>query len=201
MVLSKRHLFCIHILNSQPHLTAKRASSCISKIRNQKTVNGSVTVETALTFPFFFLAIVCLLYMMEVMVIRTNLQSGMHCAAKVIAEEAYAVSVMHVAGLEKDIVQAIGKERLDRSIVVNGSEGIQCEGSRMSSLTGIIELKVKYAVRLPVPAISDVTIPMEESLRMKGWSGYTKTGFGTNDEKIVYITENGMVYHKDYHCN
>ena len=71
----------------------------------------------------------------------------------------------------------------------------------MSSLTGIIELKVKYAVRLPVPAISDVTIPMEESLRMKGWSGYTKTGFGTNDEKIVYITENGMVYHKDYHCN
>ena len=95
MILSKRQLFCIHILNSRPHLTAKRASFCISSPLHRKTERGSITVETAIVLPFFFLAIVCLLYMMEVMAIRTSIQSGIYYTAKQIAEETYVSSILY----------------------------------------------------------------------------------------------------------
>ncbi|MDE6937540.1 MAG: pilus assembly protein, partial [Lachnospiraceae bacterium] len=35
---------------------------------------------------------------------------------------------------------------------------------------------------------------------IKVWSGYEKEGFLTDDEETVYITETGLVYHRDYHC-
>lgn len=203
MILSERKLFCIHFLYNQPHLTAKRASFCISaypKKRNLKK-EGSITIETAMVLPFFFLGIVCLLYMMEVMVLRTNIRSGMQYAAKQVAEEAYLKPIVTSSELEEKIKYAIGCERLDRSIILGGSSGISCSGSRMSAVTGVLEIHVQYKVKIPVPAISTAVVPMEESLRAKGWTGYTKTGWGNESEEMVYITENGMVYHRSPSCN
>lgn len=205
MILSENKLFCIHFLYSQPHLITKRASSCISKRKHcricEKNINGSVTIETALILPFFFLAAICIFYMMEVMAIRTSIRSGMQYAVKNTAEKVCVIPIIFVNELEKQIVQAIGSERLDRSIVVNGSGGLQCEQSRISVMTGIIDVKVQYRVKIPVPAISDVSVPMQESIRVKGWCGYSGGGFYNEAEDTVYITENGMVYHRDYGCN
>lgn len=203
MILSERKLFCIHFLYNQPHLTAKRASSCIStypmKIRLKK--KGSITIETAMILPIFFLGIVCLLYMMEVMVIRTSIRSAMQYAAKQVIEEAYLKPVITVAELEEEIRYAIGSERMDRSIIRGGSHGISCDGSGMSVVTGILEVQVQYEVKLPFPAIASSAVAMKESLRAKGWTGYTRTGWKSESEEMVYITENGMVYHRNPSCN
>lgn len=203
MILSEKQLFCIHFLYNQPHLTAKRASSCISaypaKVRRSQ--KGSITIETAMILPFFFLAIICLLYMMEVMTIRTSIRNGMQYAAKQVAEEACLKPAVTPAKLEEKIVEAIGYERLDRSIIVNGSGGINCDDSRMSLITGILEMHVMYKVRLPVPAISSATVTMEDAIKVKGWCGYTRAGWGEKTDETVYITENGMVYHMDPSCN
>lgn len=162
---------------------------------------GSVTIEAALAVPLFFLAVLALFYMIEVMSIRTYIRSGMQYAAKEAAEEAYIKPMVSTNTLEQDIVTSVGAERLNRSIVVGGSGGIHCDESRMSALTGILELRVHYQVKLPIPVFAGAAVDMEESMRMKGWTGYTATGFGTDDDETVYITENGMVYHRDYHCN
>ena len=205
MILSEKQLFCIHFLNNQPHLTAKRASSCISAYRlkscRKKAQKGSITLEMAMILPVYFFAIVCLLYMMEVMAIRASVRSGMQYAAKIITEETYMYPRVTPDELESLIVQAIGSERLDRSIVSGGSGGLHCEESRMSILTGILELKVRYRVKIPVPAISSMSVPMEEFLKAKGWCGYVGAGWGSESDQTVYITENGMVYHRDYSCN
>lgn len=71
----------------------------------------------------------------------------------------------------------------------------------MSVITGILDFHVQYEVKLPVPAISSAVAGMEESLRVKGWTGYTRTGWGNESDDIVYITENGMVYHRSPSCN
>lgn len=173
----------------------KRTSSCLSGRK------GSVTVEAALAVPLFFFAVLALFYMLEVMSVRTSIRTGMQYAAKAAAEETYIKPTVTPGSLEADIVAAIGAERLERSIVVNGSGGIHCQESRMSAVTGILELKVNYQVRLPVPVFAVPPVNMEESLRMKGWNGYIRSGFQGQDDKTVYVTENGMVYHRDYHCN
>jgi len=37
-------------------------------------------------------------------------------------------------------------------------------------------------------------------MKIKTWTGYEKSGFGTSEDETVYVTATGMVYHRDYHC-
>ena len=191
-MLVKSPTFYILIINQIIHRKARRASSCTFR-------RASVTVESALTIPIFFLAIVSMLYMMEVMSIRTNIKSALDCAAGPIRSEAYTGLMFGSSKLEKDIVSAIGEERLNRSIVVGGSEGIECTSSILSSISGVHRLKVKYQVKLPFPVFRSRPVSMEESILVKGWVGYSGRGF-SSQSKTVYVTENGSVYHLDYHC-
>ncbi len=163
-------------------------------------IKGSITVEAAMAVPIFFLAVVTLLYLMEIMAIQTSIRSGLQYAGKKAAEEACVLTVIMPSSLERDIVEAVGADRLDRSIVSGGSNGIQCSGSRLSGRTGIGELVVSYQVRLPIPVFGVPPVRYQEKMRIKVWNGYEKQGFGADRDETVYVTENGLVYHKDYHC-
>lgn len=171
-----------------------------ASVSGQRLRKGSITVEAAMAVPIFFLAVVCLLYLMEMTAIRTAVRSGLQYAGKRAAEEASALTMVMPSQLEKDVIHAIGPKRLDRSIVVGGSGGIQCDRSRMSVRTGIGELEVTYQVRLPIPMFGVAPIRYQEKMRIKAWVGYEKPGFGKDDDKTVYVTETGTVYHMDYHC-
>ena len=126
---------------------------------------ASITVEAAMAVPIFFLAVVALIYLMEIMAVQTAMRAGLQYAGKRAAEETYVVTMVMPSHLEHDIVEAVGAKRLDRSIVVG------------------------------VP-----TVKYQEKIRIKAWVGYEKPGFDKDDEETVYVTETGMVYHKDYHC-
>lgn len=160
---------------------------------------GSITVEAAMAVPVFFLAVVSLLYLMEIMAVQTSVRSGLQYAGKRAAEEAYALTVTPAA-LENDVIHAVGADRLDRSIILGGSGGIQCDGSKFSPKTGIGELTAVYQVRLPIPMFKVPPLKYREEMRIKAWVGYEKPELDTDDDRIVYVTENGMVYHRDYHC-
>ncbi len=161
---------------------------------------ASITVEAAMAAPVFFLAVVSLLYLMEIMAVQTAMRCGLQYAGKKAAEDTCIVAVVNPSRLEQDVVNAVGAERLDRSIVLGGSGGIRCDGSRISSRTGIGELTVKYEVRLPIPMFGVSPIQYQEKMRIKAWVGYEKPGFDSDREETVYVTETGTVYHKNYHC-
>lgn len=174
-------------------ICSRRASAFTSK-------KGSITVEAAMAVPLFFFAVVCLLYLMEIMAVQTAVRSGLQYAGKRAAQEAYATVTCSPSAVKSDVVNAIGARRLERSIVAGGSSGIDCRASRISPITGIGELSVKYKIRIPVPAFHIAVIAFEDKMQVKVWNGYEKGGFGTKDEGIVYMTETGLVYHRDYHC-
>ena len=64
------------ILPSQPIYDTKsgRTSSFVSSVK------GSITVEAAIAVPVFFLAVVSLLYLMEMMTIHTAVRCGLQYA-------------------------------------------------------------------------------------------------------------------------
>lgn len=161
---------------------------------------GSITVETSLAVPIFFLAVVCLFYLMEIMAVRTSVCAGLQAAGKQAMQDAYMVTAVVPSRLEKDMVHAIGAERLERSIVVGRSSGLHCEESYMSPITGIGNLTVRYEIKLPVPMFMIPPVSYTESMRIKAWVGYEKNVFGNENKDTVYITETGLVYHRDYHC-
>lgn len=171
----------------------RRASSSVS-------VKASITVEAALAVPIFFLAMVTILYLFEMAAIQTTVRAGLQYAGKKAAKETYLTKTILPASIEEDVVSAIGSERLSRSIVIDGSSGISCEKSWMSPRTGIGTLKATYRVRLPISLFGNLYRKYEVSMKIKSWVGYEKEAFGSDSQEIVYITETGLVYHRNYHC-
>ncbi len=88
------------------------------------SASASVTVEAAMAVPIFFLAVVCLIYLLELMAVGTAVRSGLQYAGKRAAQEAAMAPVIMPSRLEADVVKSIGAGRLERSLVEGGSSGI-----------------------------------------------------------------------------
>ena len=190
-------IYLSHILHHHMDNLPGKASACISDAKTQK---GSITLQTALTVPIFFFAVISLLYFMEMMAVRTSIRSGMQYAGKYEAEKTAEFPIAALGEIKEKIIESIGRERLDRSIINGGSEGISCEKTWFSVSTGILNMSVKYELNLPVPVFLIPPISFKEEMKVKGWTGFEKGGFNNNSEDIVYVAETGMVYHRDYHC-
>ena len=146
---------------------------CVRK-HGRASVSASVTIEAALAVPVFFFALVCLIYLLELMAIGTAVRSGLQYAGKQAAKEAYAAPLLQPSSLEADVVESIGAYRLERSLIEGGSGGIHCDSSWMSMGTGIGQITASYQVRIPIPIFSLPLIEYEETMRIKGWTGYEK---------------------------
>lgn len=164
------------------------------------SLKAGITVEASMAVPIFFFAVVCLLYLMEIMAVQTSIRSGLQYAGKLCVQEMYVSKTIMPFKVKSDVIGAVGADRLSRSIVDGGISGIDCSASAVSPLTGIGELSAKYKIRIPVPVFHIAVLTYEERLRIKAWTGYEKAGFGEENEGIVYITETGLVYHRNYHC-
>lgn len=173
----------------------------ISCVKEKTSVSASVTVEAVLCVPLFLYAAVSLIWMLELRSIQSAVRCGLQSAGKQAAESLAEISVLNPLSLNADLINAVGKERLDRSMIVGGSGGIHCENSRTILGTGIMELTAEYEVKLPVPVFHIPTLHYQEKMRMKGWNGYVRFNVPWNStEQMVYVTETGIVYHCDYRC-
>ena len=178
-----------------PHTTQQ-----YGKASTSTPFRAGITVEAALAVPFFFFAVISLIYLFEIMSVQTSVRSGLTYAGKSVMEESYPLAMIDPGDIEEYIVNVIGADRLERSIVIGGSTGIDCSASNMSVRTGIGMLTAEYKIRIPVPFFNIEGVERRDSLRVKAWTGYEKEFFGSTKEETVYVTETGVVYHKDYHC-
>lgn len=164
------------------------------------SLRGSVSIEAALVIPIFFFAVCCLCYLLEIMAIQSYVHSALHNAGREVAKEIYINPIVSPSQVESDMIENIGAERLERSIIEGGSAGLDASGTVASPTTGIVQMHVKYRILLPIRLFGRLGMSCEDGFRIKGWNGYQKEGMFTPREDIVYITETGIVYHKDYHC-
>ena len=135
------------------------------------------------------------------MAVHTAVRSGLQYAGKKAAKESCVTQMLMPSRIENDLVYAVGEERLGRSIVRGGSSGIDCSRSKMSARTGIGKLTAEYQVVIPVPLFGIAPVKCSETMKIKAWSGYEREGWMDTGNDTVYVTETGLVYHKDYHCS
>ena len=159
-------------------------------------MSASVTVEAAMAVPIFFLAVICLIYLLELMAIGTAVRSGLQYAGKRAAQDAATAPVLMPSRLEADVVESIGADRLARSIVEGGSSGIDC-----SRETGLVYHKDYHCTHL------DLSIRMasgEEVSSLRNESGgkyYACEHCGGGSGGAVYITSYGDRYHSSLSCS
>lgn len=164
------------------------------------TSKASITVEAAVSVSFFFLAVMCVACIFEIMVLQMNVKSALHSAGKEIAMEAYLNPILFTDSLEKEIVNTIGAERLDRSFIIGGSNGINCSGSKTYSGSTVMDLCAYYEIQIPIAGFKLPVIGREEIIRIKGWSGAEERYISNAKNEVVYVTDYGIVYHSDLSC-
>lgn len=164
------------------------------------TSSGSITLEAALVVPIFFFAMLSMVCLLEMMSIQTTMRNALHSAGKEIAQQAYNFPVISTYGIEQHVIKNVGIEKLDSNIIANGTEGIDCSKSKSDWSTGVIDLSVCYKLNIPILMFRIPIISCEETLRVKGWTGYAQGAEGMEKDAVVYITDYGLVYHKDMSC-
>ena len=171
----------------------ERASSFTSK--------GSITPEATLATSFFFFTVLCLVYLFEILAIQANVKSALYAVGKEVALEAYTRPVIPVTKMERQLVEKVGAERLEKSIVVGGSNGFDCSASKKYWNTTIMDLSVHYQLEVPVLMFHIPLVSKEETIRVKGWTGHEVKLTDSLDNVMVYVTDYGLVYHADIYCN
>jgi hypothetical protein len=63
-----------------------------------------------------------------------------------------------------------------------------------------MHLVVKYQLKAPILMFDIPAVSCKETLKIKGWSGYMSEGTGSEEREVVYVAQNGSVYHKDMYC-
>lgn len=162
---------------------------------------GSVTIEASFGIPLFLFAAVCLIWMIEVRSIRISIMNAASNAAKSAAEETALVPVLNTVKLKSDIVDLIGEDRIERSLIRGGSSGISCWKSHVSPAAGDMTVIVEYGVQLPLPLFGNPSADLREEFTVSAWMGDQKSPGDGKDSGTVYITDNGAVWHNDYHCS
>lgn len=95
---------------------------------------------------------------------------------------------------------------MNHSCVIGGVDGISFEHSRFLEQDDMIEITVLYQIKIPVPIYKIGNISAMQSVKVRAFTGYKPPKYlkdkeGENGEdKIVYITRTGTVYHLRRDC-
>lgn len=186
---------------SDPKISTVQKQRWNRKNKGKDYTNGSVTVEAAMAIPIFLFAILCIVYILEIQSIRFSVSAAAQHAGKLAAEQIPIVSVLNPIKLKADIVNMVGAERLDRSIIDGGSAGIHCFTSYYDTGDEVVHIYVNYRVKLPFPQHMHVGQKIRQEIEIKAWTGYPHNGLDDEDDSIVYIADTGSVYHTNYQCS
>lgn len=153
-----------------------------------------------MTIPIFFFAVLCLVVLLEIMAIQTTVHHAMHSVGKELSQAAYSSPMISTYGIQQHMIKNIGAERLERSMIVGGANGLDCSRSKSDWNTAVIDLAVCYDLEIPILFFKIPILSCEDSLRVKGWTGYVAGAGDTKDKEVVYVTDYGLVYHKEMYC-
>lgn len=160
---------------------------------------GSLSIEAAIVIPIFFFAVICLVFLLEMMTIRVSIRNALASVGKELGQQAYVSAMISTSAIRERIVERVGRDRLKRSMITNGAEGIDCSNSTSNWNTAVMDLSVRYRIEIPVLMFRIPAIFCEETLRVKGWTGYVDTS-SVESKDIVYVTDYGTVYHEEISC-
>lgn len=176
--------------NHNLRTSCKRASVFTSK--------GSLSVEAAIVIPLFFLAVLCFAFVLEMTSMRLRIRGALYCAGMEIAQETYLYPFVSGYAVRRKVVNAVGEEQLQNSVVIGGASGLSCRCIIVNDKNREFDLTVDYRMQVPFSVFPLPDIACEEVVRIKGWSGYEKREL--DEDETVYVTESGSVFHRDMFC-
>ena len=168
----------------------KRASQCVSN-------RGSVTVEAALVLPFFFFVLYAILLISQFLMTEDRIHVALVETGRVLAGEEEERVTFARAQLE--LRKQVKSHNL--SMVSGGVSGISLGSSRLPNNQHEIELHADYRMKVSVPFLFTVSVPVQVTVIQRMFDGchITDTSEGRGGD-YVYVAEYESVYHTSSQC-
>lgn len=176
--------------------------------------NASLTVETSLVLPLFMFFCIQFMSIISLLQLHSALEAAMHQEVAKASLSAYTIgkagidisggplSIVNESYLKSKVIERAGQSYLDNSMIEGGSGGIKLMLSPSDTNQDVVDLVISYKVKPVVDILGFSGFSMGNRCRMKNWTGYVigSGGADTNEDELVYVAENGSVYHKSRNC-
>lgn len=212
-------LYIYNILLFRSSFGTKKRMSFFSSLHGEK-LNASMAVEASMAIPLFLFFLMNILSSFDMLRLHGNLTAAMHQTGNRMAFYGYAYkaaagdeavfteimdSIILSEGYARNcVVDILGKDYLDRSCLSSGTSGLHFMKSSVMKENDVIELVASYRVKPFIKVMGFPDFPMENRYYGRAWTGYDVTGGQTDvlgENPIVYVTENGTVYHTARNCS
>lgn len=198
-------------------IAGKRMS--FTSLLRKKGLKAGMMVEASMAIPLFLFFFMNLLFVFDVLRLHGNIMGAMHQTGNKMAFYGYAYkngfeeedSLFGEFGswalseyyAKRKIIDILGKEYLDHTCLVAGSQGLNSAGSSIMKEGDRIELTISYKVRPLAGLTGFPDISVENRYYGRAWTGYdveNRADGGKGEDLTVYVAENGMVYHMVRNC-
>lgn len=214
-------------LQAQSTISGKRKrkrTSCLT------SCVGVATIETALILPIFLCAVCMLMTLGQMLLTEAEIQhasvkTAFICARQEALTEIQAGSQEKKNRSKEEQTQGISYNKSNflgktlsiptafysvfqdssgiDSCIHGGKAGIRLSSSEISREKALVEICADYRLKVFVPFFRGIYFPRRAVVRQRIFSGYVEhkgeAGTGKED-KIVYLAENGTVYHTSLSC-
>lgn len=172
-----------------------------------KQYKGSMTVEASFVLPIFFFVIMFFVYFFVILSMQTIVGESLLQTGKFLSEYG-AIKETDDLLLYADFQKNLKLNSLNCACIKGGELGIRLVCEDTSEREEVI-LSALYDIKIPVLIFRMRTISAKQTLKTRffvGKSMKNDCGNGREMEQekkdvIVYITENGTVYHKSKTCS
>lgn len=173
-------------------------------ISRRRRMRAGVTVEASMVLPICLFFLINLGSAVEMIRLHNNLQIALWDTGGRLAlygreqsdwEPASWISGFYV---RNRLLEYMKTDYLDSSPLTRGSGSLRLWESEM--LEGdSLDIKLTYSVSPAVPFVGFRTFRMANRYSVHLWNGYDLSGKNEKSQ-LVYLAENGQVYHRDRNC-
>lgn len=180
--------------------------------------SGSMSVEAAAVLPIFLCFMVNLIFYMEVfrlhsqcemalrevgnkMAVYGHIYKDTENGEEGLAEQTAENIVFSYLYVKNEMIERLGKEYLETSPMTDGTDGMNLLRSRIMQEGDIIDLILTYRVSPMIRIAGFPPFYLMNRYYGRAFTGYEPDLSGDeNGEPMVYLAENGTVYHSTPDC-
>lgn len=173
-------------------------------------LQGSTTLEAAIIMPLFIYAVTAVLYMLQIIMVKQDMNMAMYNTVRTMSKYAYVYDKVSDSSEKVSAITAygtllaeLGLDYAKEHYIVGGNAGIVVVGTKVMDGDGQISLKVTYGVKNPFDIWGIGVVGISQTYSSQGWigdEGVAEKLKNEKEEQGVYITLYGEVYHTDQEC-
>lgn len=175
----------------------------------KKEAEAGMTVEAAAVLPLFLFFLLNLSCAIELIRLHGNIQVALWQTCGKVSIYGYALEDSNLAPIltglyiKSQLVEYAGENYLDNAPIQNGSRGLMLWESNIFSSQDELDVIVTYRVSPWSSFAAFTSFRMANRFYSHIWNGYEIPEDPQAAEKyldVVYMTENGEVYHENRNC-